>query len=433
MDRRFDPTVKYEDETFNILEIPSSSSALVKKHEDLFSANEDLNFLASDLSLVGKFIRIAYNGVAGYTDLQIQIREIGVNVSLLCDKSANLVWEFQLKSRSVLKKLRTTYQYLIDGMEDVAIVKLQSCAKVAQGMAEAAEQLAAAFEEESKRVEQAHGDTLRTKDSEEKRKEDLQEKKRLYKIKKDKAVVEHTAVEQDLVFHGQQFARADARQTAYETQDEGVFGAIINIFTGQRDKRIGAARQEKERHLQEMSMLRRIRSRALQDIAEFSKQMENCQEESDLTEAAIQSLHNAIGGLKALSNVMRRISSFWTRLEKKCQELGGEEMSDVMETVMKRRKEERAEVWGSIGFKRDAILYYFQWIALGNVCESAYERMKVTQNELYSYLAENFTKDDARRNVRQLAVAFSKELEEEQKDIAKKETEGQREMKALSK
>lgn len=428
---RFDPIVKYKDEAFNILEIPKSNSALVKEHEDLVLTSADLDSLVSDLSLVGKFTRIAYNGVAGYTDLQIKIRRIAVDVTKLCRESTILVREFKLKSSTILVDLQATYQFLIDGMEDMAIVTLQSTATEAQGMAEAAERLANAFEKESKLVENAHGDTLKTKDAEKKRKDDLEEKMKRLEIERTKRVTESAAVEQDIAFHGQQYARADARHAAYETSSDGFFEAIYNFFTGRNDERIRAAREDKERHLQEMSKLRRIRSKALADIAEFSKKMENCQEESELTEAAIQSLHKAIGGLKALSNVMRRISDFWKTLELECKKLGGEDMRKMIEEAMRRPEEKRAAVWGSTSFKNKALLYYARWVALGNICGTSYEKMKLTQNELYEYLEENPTTEEARRNVRQLAIIFSKELEVEQKAIAQKESEGQREMIAL--
>ena len=83
-----DLVIKLEGETFNLLEIPESKSALVKKHEDFVLTHIKLDSLVTDLSMVGKFTRIAYNGVAGYTDLQIKIRRIGVKVSQLCDKSS---------------------------------------------------------------------------------------------------------------------------------------------------------------------------------------------------------------------------------------------------------------------------------------------------------------------------------------------------------
>ena len=150
------------------------NSALVKEYEDFVSARADLDYLVADLNMVGKFTQMAYNGVAGYTDLQIKIRRIGVNVSRLCVISRP-IWcgssTPSPKSRTIVVDLQTTYQFLIDGMEDMAIVTLQSTATVAQGMAEAAEQLAKEFDKEFERVEDAHDDTLKTKDFGEKTKE----------------------------------------------------------------------------------------------------------------------------------------------------------------------------------------------------------------------------------------------------------------------
>ena len=257
----------------------------------------------------------------------------------------------------------------------------------------------------------------------------MEEEKKRLEIERARAETENTGVEQGLAFHDQQYVRADARY-AIESRDGGFFEEIHNFFTGRKDERIRAARQDMEKHLQEISDLRKSRSKLLQDIAEFSKKMENCQEESDLTEAAIKSLHNAIGGLKGLSNIMRKIADFWKKLETHCNELGGEKMRRLMEAAMKRPKEERAEVWGSDAFKMKAMRYYARWVALGNICGVSYERMKVTQSELYEYLEENLTTEEARRNVRKLAVTFSKELEVA---IEENKTQEQREKIALSK
>lgn len=416
-------TVKFEEETFNILEVPRSDSALVKEHEELVLAHADLNSLVTDLNMVGSFTRIAYNGVAGYTDLQIKIRRIAVNVSRLCDSSTNLVWEFKLKSRTILMNLQITYQFLVDGKESMAIVTLQSIASVAHGMAEAAEQLAKAFDEESDRVEDAQDKTLKTKNSEEKRKDDLEKEKRKLEIQRAKAESDSAAVEQDIAFHGQQYDKADARQASYEVHDDSIFETLYNIFTGRKNERIRVARQDKERHLQEIRKLREERKGALNAIAECSKLIENCHKESELTESAINSLHEAMRGLKKLSNIMRRISRFWKKLESECMQLGRQDIRDMIKESMTQSKQERAETYESIGFKTTAILYYARWVALRNICEEAHKRMTVTQNKLYEYLEENLTTEQARRNIRQLAIAFSEDVKKEQEIIAVKESQ----------
>ena len=301
---RIDPAVTFANgETFNILQIPKSSSALVKDHEDSILTGVDLYSLVSDLSMVGKFTRIAYNGVAGYADLQIKIRKIGVNVSKLCDKSAITVGKFKQTSRTVLVDLQASYQFLLDGMEDIAIVTLKSVATVAEGMAEAAEQLAKAFEEEHDRVEEAHAETLQTKTKEERQKEAKEKEAKRLEIEKEKAALQKVQAEKSFAFHEKEYEKADARQTVFEApcDEDDVIDFFMEVFTGKKKAGARAAREEKERHLKDRKKQEEIRSKALQDFAEFSKQLENLSEMNSLTEAAINSLHNAMGGLKALA------------------------------------------------------------------------------------------------------------------------------------
>ena len=67
-----------------------------------------------DLGRVGKFVRVAYNGVAAYTELQIMVCGIGYNVTKLCDKSAVIMAKFKPASGSILRNLQLAYQFLLD-------------------------------------------------------------------------------------------------------------------------------------------------------------------------------------------------------------------------------------------------------------------------------------------------------------------------------
>ena len=276
-------TITIKDETFSILEVPDSNSTLVKELEDVVLAGGDLNSLMTDLSMVGKFTRIAYNGVAGYTDLQIKIYHIRVNVSKLCDKSAITVGKFKKASRAFFVDLQTTYQFVVDGMEDMAIVTLQGTATVIQGMANDADELAKTFEEESEQVTEHSIDTIRIKAIEEERIEDGRKHK---------------------------FEQTEAAQ-----------------------KQSAAAGQ-------------------------------NLDQQYYSREIAITSLHRAMGGLKGLSTIMRRISIFWTKLKLECYQLGNQDITAMIKVAMKMPKEERAKIWGSIGFKTKAVYYYARWVAI---------------------------------------------------------------------
>ena len=126
--------VKINGEQFSIKEVPPSDSQLVLKQKAILLGSVDLPTLVTDLGRVGKFVRLAYNGVAcaGRTELQIEIRAIGVDVTKLCDKSAVTVSRFKTASTSVLARLKSTYGFLTGGFEKMALVTLKAVAEVAK-------------------------------------------------------------------------------------------------------------------------------------------------------------------------------------------------------------------------------------------------------------------------------------------------------------
>ena len=410
------------------MEVPEASTALVRQHEQYLLAGVDLEALVTDLSRVGKFVRIAYNGVAGYTELQIKIRRIAVNVSRLCDKSAITVGMFKQASGTVLVDLQATYHFLIDGLEDMGIETFRSTSRVAEEMKEAAQKLAEEFEKESERVEEALVVTMQTKDSEEERKKLLEEKAKRYEIARARAEEERKATEQDIGFHKGRYESAASREAAGSGGNFllEAFNVLASPFTGgeklfDTDEPVRAARREKEKHLDEMRELRKIRSKALQDIAEYTMQMQNCKNDAELSQAAISSLHQAMGGLKLLSAVMRKIANFWGKVEAHCKNLAKQDMQNMIVSALKKGPEDKIRVWNSLGFKTKAMDYYAKWVALDKVCGAYLGRIKVTQRELYDNLAENLTTEQARRNIRQLAATFSEELQIAQKEIAEQQ------------
>ena len=60
--------------------------------------------------------------------------------------------KFKQASGSILGDLQGTYQFLLDGLEDMALETLHAVAEVAKDMAAAADQLHNDFDEESQRV-----------------------------------------------------------------------------------------------------------------------------------------------------------------------------------------------------------------------------------------------------------------------------------------
>ena len=203
--------VKIGNETFSIVEVPSFSTALVQEQKARLLGAVDLPTLVEDLGRVGSFIRLAYNG---YTELQISIREIGVDVTKLCDKSAVTVAKFKTASVSIIEDLQGTYQFLIDGMEDIALVTLASVAEVAKDMAGAADQLHKDFADEANKVEKALKATMKTKGSEEERKKELEETERKLVIDKQKVKLVREDAEEDFKLFEEKYKQAEAKQAS---------------------------------------------------------------------------------------------------------------------------------------------------------------------------------------------------------------------------
>lgn len=434
--------VKIGGESFSIKEIPSSSTALVLKKKDMILGSVDLPALVSDLGRVGNCVRIAYNGVAGYTELQIEIRQIGYNVTKLCDKSAVTVASFKAASESVLGRLKSTYGFLLSGFEKMALVTLKACTEVAKEMSIAANELHKEFDEESKRVEKALSSTMEAKGSEEERKKQIAVESSQLQVDKVKAVQEKETAEQDFELYEQKYRAADAKQTSYEASSRSVLKRVANAFlspiaggnvfdTEGDDRRAQEAREEKLRHLEEMSKQRQARSKALRDIAEFAKKLEQCKDDSELADVAIDALHSAIGGLQKLSATMMKAALFWKQVQLHCERLTQDRMSELVETAMTMDKKDRIEFWQDPTFQEEAIGYYAEWVALDDVCGIYMQKIKETQKDLYGYLTENPTIAQARSNVRNLASKFLEDLAAEQKAIAAKESAFEDEKKTI--
>ena len=422
--------VKINGEDFSIVEVPSKATAVVAKQREHLLGSIDLPALVEDLGRVGGFVRLAYNGTAGHTELQIQIREIGYDVTKLCDKSAVTVSKFKQASGSILDDLQGTYQFLLDGMEDIALETLASVSEVAKGMASAAEELHKDFADESEKVEKTLKDTMREKGKEGERKKDIEERERKYAADKIRAEENRKASEQEYAESEKLFREAEEKQEKAYASATNPLKAMVNAFvsrvgikvfdTDGEMKKAGEHRDDKLKHLDEMRKQRERRREALQDIAEFAKRIIDCRQDVDLADAAIDALHKAMGGLQKLSALMLSVALFWKQMQMHCEALARDKMQKMITRAMKRPEKERLRVWTARSFKTQAITYYAQWVALDDVCAVYMDKIKETQKALYAYLTENPTLNEARANVRQLAITFSDDLKKAHSEIDEK-------------
>lgn len=421
----------------------------------------DLHSLVEDLGKLGNFIRVAYNGVAGHTEVQIKVQRVGYKITKLADKSAVTVHKFKGASQSVLEELKGTYEYLLDGLEEMALETLSQLTSIAKDMAAAADELHNDFEKATNDVIDALEDTQKAKGSEEERKKAREEERKEFEIKKQKAVMQQQhateAEERAKAFYAEAQKREDK---AFDAQNSflnmitgaltGIAGAAASVATREVDKAVTEkiasigdksghkeamkmASEEKKKQMEEMQKQRDLRQEALLQCLEFAEKIKNCQDDSALAEAAIEALHSSIGALKSLSAIMMKAAIFWQQMQIHCESLATGDMQKQVEKAMKLDEGKRIKVWTSNAFKGKALRYYSKWVALDDVCGVYMLQIKETRQDLYNYLEDNPTIEQARKNVRELAANFGHDLKEAQEKLEKENMKAIKEKKELEK
>ena len=442
-------SVIIDGETFDLITIPSAESKLVQSAKQELLGDLNLQRLVDDLGKLGTFMRVAYNGVAGNTKVQIQVQSVGYKITKLADKSAITVHQFKRTSTEVLKKLKSTYQFLLDGQEKVAVLTLSRMANKAEAMAKAAKELREDFDQATEDVKKALEDTQMAKGDQEDTKTTLERKRREFKEKKEKAEelekIAQEAEEQATELFEKAQAREETAHTAAQKKHDSIMQTIVNSITdvvtsvpsaaaltlllrfekaaeklmeiGDKSgckEAIRRANREKIKHLEQVQKERDRRREAIQQCLEFTQKIINCEDDSDLAQAAIDALHNSVGALKSLSNTMMKVSMFWEVMRIQCNDLAQGDIKEAVEMMIEMPKEERLKTWTSTGFKEDALGYYSKWVALNNVSSVYMLQIEDTSRKLHEYLEFNPTTEEAKSEVRRLASEFADDLRQDQ-------------------
>jgi hypothetical protein len=442
--------IEIDGETYSLNKVPDEKSGVVKAETSKLLGAVDLKTLVDDLGRVGSFIRIAYNGVGAagprFTENQIEIQRLGYDVTKLCDKSALTVAKFKKASSSILTDLQCTYEYLLDNLEEMALETLSAVSKLAGDMEKAALELHTEFVAEEVKVEKTLEKTQKARGA---------EAIRIEEMKKERQKMELQKKEQERLMNEQQRAEREAearRRDLEQREDEAIAeltssgpGKIlkklcnaltsmigVEVFdTEAPEKQVQALKENrKEAHEAEKS-IRQQRHDTLSKMTEFACKIKDCDTEEEMSKIAEDALHQAIGALKQLSAVMIRAAAFWKQMQDHCRSLADSEMTNQVEKAMKYPDEKRLKVWTSSGFKIKAIEFYAGWVALNSVCTMYVEYIKLTQKELYRYIAENPTYEESRQNVKELAARFLSDLQNDQKALADQEFEAQKAITAL--
>ncbi len=445
-----DISVEIEGIYYSLKEIPNEKSAVVLAEQKHLIGIVDLESLVMDLSRVGGFIRIAYNGVGAagpkFTDQQIEIQELGYDIVTLCSNSAQTVYNFKKASKDILDELLATYAYLLGNLEELAVTTLSSISTVAKKMQEEALKLTSDFENEGEKVKATLKKTQREKG---KQAENIQSKKNeRTELEEAKKRVEQTIEEKTV-----KKKQAELRRRELEFKEDEAVACVGNtisfieefikafdmekhektVFSADGPaKRAEAVKKQRLEALEEEQASQQQYREAIAKMILFATQIEQCKTEEDMADCAVNALHYAAGALKQLSLVMCKAAQFWQQMQEHFFSLNGLKVKSVVTTALTYPKDERLRVWTSDGFKIQAIKFYAQWVAVGGVCSVYTKQIKETQEDLNRCISENPTWEQSRENFKQLTSKFLSDLQQDQKAISEKSFQTQEEINDLT-
>lgn len=421
-------------EEYSITVPPAPGSAVVEFHIRNVLSDINLEGLVEDLENVGHFLEIAKYGVAAAenTHLQIQVQKIGMSITKLSTKSHTVIGDFRRASRRVILALTATYQYLLQGMEDVAVAMLSDVIDEASRMEKVARNMKVAFEEEINEVVQVYEEAINAQGLERETKMKLHEQINEFQLLRSSAErLLNSAIEAEKKAW-KMFEEARNKEFKALGKQLSPFKSLINAFTTVKfgvqvfnlDSHKGvaeAAKQEKLLHFEVAKEQHRLQLTAKQQMEENAMKIERANEKTGLASAAIEALHGTIGGLYALSTIMLRAAQFWENMQKHLETLKRPLIEKEVKAVMQYDKTERYNVWVSDDFKERGVNCYAMWVALEEVCSEYMEKLSLTNEKLYHMLIENPRPDQASAHLPELVSKFLPNLERQTRALEQKQ------------
>ena len=223
--------VEIEGEWHALNEIPDQKSVVVLRERNKVLEAIDLKALVQDLQQTGKIIHIAYCGAAAelqYSENQIdnmiQLQRLGYDITKLCDKSALTVMIFKDASSTILTDLQSTYEYLLENMEEMAVHTFSSILHIADLMGNEAKELKEEFEKEEKKVIEIQQNTQKMKQGAAEEIEKLDKKRIELEAEKEQEF-------QLMKEHQEKEREAERRSRELEMQEDEAHYQILANYT----------------------------------------------------------------------------------------------------------------------------------------------------------------------------------------------------------
>ena len=421
----------YEGEELSVVERPPVGSKAVAKAKENLLGSVNFKELVEDLVTVGKFVRIAYNGVAGDVDLQVAIKKIGFEVAELCDDSGITIGKFRVASNGVLTDLTGAYEFFLDGMEEMALTCMESVGETAEKMAKEADDLCDRFKKERDTVKEQLYITMAKKGVEAAELEKMkQEEARLEAEQSKQEELRKQAAQQERKLQSEIESSSTQENSQINSLAPNAADVILGIFTvgiapvvrfaatayaiKKTSEKIKRLRQDQKAEAQR-------RREALQQISQYATDIAKCGKEQKVQGEAIQALHGAVGALNRLVIIMQNTATFWKMMQVHCQTLADGRLLALLEKAQQYDDpNKRQKVYENSSTKKRAIELYAGWVAVESVCTEYIKEIQGSRQELHRYMSENPTVEESKRRIPIMVQEFKLQIQQADDEIKQK-------------
>ena len=437
--------VEIEDEKYSLLSVPEASSALVKRETKNLAGNIDLEKLVNSIEHVGKFIKVAYNGVnaAGpnFSNLQIKIQRLGFDITRLCNESSVTVDRFRSTAATASSELVSVYQFLLNGFEDIAILSLNSLGELAEEMTKIADELKQKFKMQAKKVEEALETTETAKGEQAIRNKDLEIEQKIEEQKRqeyEKLVNRRYELAQEAKEEKMKYESKVEKELSKKEKSNMFIGLVKSVLSmlplpgdftgitsGISSEKVQWYKEKAKEQLEIQQKMEQYHLEGLEKLSEFASKLQHLTTEKEMAQVAIEALHKASGGLRKLSVIMEEAARFWSYVQKQCQTLAKRDITKIIEMYATKDEEKRKSLWNDPAFIKKGVSYHARWVALRNVCEEYGIKIEATRSGLYSFLEENPTYEQSRERLPELTREFTDAIDQGKKRITAKMNENE--------
>jgi len=427
--------VTIEGQSYSLLLVPASSTAVVTSIKDEMLETVNLQQVALDLNNLGMFLRVAYNGVVGYTDLQIQVRGVYYNVADLCDESVRTINRFSRSSKTAIQYLQSAYQFFLKDNFKAGFKTLSHVAKLAKKLAEEAGSLEKKYDAEYKRVQEVEKSAVKEqscvevrmtkqKQIEEKLQGVTQQEKNLLKNEDssrddyrqaDKSLDDCLKRQEDIEMEHYHWQRDQKSIGFLKTLGNKICYVLTKneAYTTAKAPTAGIAQsiahynKKKEDIAKSIAEQQQQRQELLKQMASFTEELQQCVGTGGpLGESAVQSLQHAIKALGNLARTMAVAKRYWEGMGDLCGDVS--ESHEYLEGLI--ADDELSKMLEDDSFKEHAVKYFGSWVALNDICEEYKGEIQEVQRKINRQIRECPSQEEARSAVLGLAEQFKKQL-----------------------